>query len=71
MVFLFEKIIESLKSYNNNYILITTILIVIFEFFVDMPAFKKAKLKRDVKVLVLMNVALIIIAISLIVLNRM
>ncbi|NLN48672.1 MAG: hypothetical protein GX154_06210 [Clostridiales bacterium] len=68
---MFEKIIESLKSYNNNYILITTILIVIFEFFVDMPAFKKAKLKRDVKVLVLMNVALIIIAISLIVLNRM
>ena len=68
---MFEKIIESLKSYNNNYILITIILIVIFEFFVDMPAFKKAKLKRDVKVLVLMNVALIIIAISLIVLNMM
>lgn len=65
MVFLFVKIIDGLKSFNNNYILITIILIVIFEFFVDMPAFRRAKLKRDANVILIMNIALIITAVSL------
>ncbi len=55
---MFKGIIDGLKSYNNTYIIMVTILIIIFEFFIDIPAFKKAKAKKDAKVTAVMNIIL-------------
>ena len=70
MVFLFKNIIEILKSYNNSFIIITIILIIIFEFLVDMPEFKKAKEKNDARVTIAMNITLFVLVIALFIIMK-
>lgn len=66
---MFKDILDGLKSYNNTYILMVTFLIIIFEFFIDIPAFKKAKAKKDANVTVVMNVVLFVMMIALIIMK--
>ncbi len=50
--------------------MVAIVLIVIFEFFVDIPKFKKANMKRDAGVTIIMNIGLIAMAIAIFVIKK-
>lgn len=65
VVFLFRNIIDGIQSTRNSFVLVSVILIAIFEFFVDIPAFKKAGMIKDAKVTTVLNIVLLISSLAL------
>jgi len=67
---LFKNIVNCAHIYKNSYILITIFFIALFEFIVDIPAFKKKGLSKDVKATATLSIGLVTLTIAILILFK-
>ena len=67
---MFKDMVKCVHIYKNSYILITIFIITLYEFIVDVPAFKKEGLSKDMKVTVILCSGLLVFTISILILFR-
>lgn len=64
---MFKNIVNCAHVYKNSYILITIFFIALFEFIVDIPAFKREGLSKDAKATAILSIGLVVFTVAILI----